>query len=128
MLKPDLNRYPFLRVYDAAGDQVPGISHVDFVPEGWQSLFMEACEKIRARLDTTGNLDTYQLTDVKEKYGSLRIYDNLYDSNDEHTGVTDIIQDTEHRSETMCIVCGKPLGENTVRRMIPCCQKHSDIL
>ena len=67
-------KYPFLLPYEALietddGDCLPKTDAVspdfdysytmlDFVPSGWQNLFLEMCEEIRQKLTGTDRVDT----------------------------------------------------------------------
>ena len=67
-------KYPFLLPYEALietddGDCLPKTDTVspdfdysytmlDFVPSGWQNLFLEMCEEIRQKLTGTDRVDT----------------------------------------------------------------------
>ena len=64
------------------------------VAPGWHSLVNE--------LFDLAEKENFQVTQVKEKYGSLRIYaDYLNEEQDK------ILSDLERRSSAICEVCGK---------------------
>lgn len=73
------------------------------IPEGWQVLFLLYCKNIRPLLLATNYLDKFYFTQVKEKYGTLRLYNGGYPNNFEH--ITSVY---EGFSEYICQVCGKP--------------------
>ena len=68
--------------------------------EGWYPLIFECLDKIQEIVDRD-NIDI-QVTEIKEKYGTLRIYLSGY--TDE---MYDIVYAAEHKSETICEICGK---------------------
>ena len=79
-----VERYPFLALhnnwtgkviedYDPERDG----TYLDEMPVGWKIAFGEhMCEELRNELIKWDFLNTYSLLQVKEKYGSLRWYDN----------------------------------------------------
>jgi hypothetical protein len=77
-------------------------------PKGWYKAFgKDFLEELRAVLIKGDYLDKYRVVQIKEKYGSLRWYDNgvpagIYDE------VLDIISKYEELSERTCICCGRP--------------------
>ena len=85
------------------------LSHtkLDLMPHGWRKAFGEQmCEEIKQALLKNGrkSLYSYVISDIKEKYGSLRWYD--YSAPKE---VHDIIDKYECQSMCYCINCGKPV-------------------
>ena len=69
--------------------------------EGWYPLIYETLDKIQAIVDRD-NLDL-EITQIKEKFGELRIYTSGY--TDE---IEDIIQEATKKSLKTCEVCGEP--------------------
>ena len=102
-----IERYPFLIPRNVWTDKI--IEDADFtlldeMPEGWRIAFGEQmCEEIREALIKYDYLDKYRITQIKEKFGSLRWYDNGTPKE-----VHDIISKYEQLSETTCIQCGSP--------------------
>jgi hypothetical protein len=68
--------------------------------EGWYPLIYETLDKIQAIVDRDG-LDL-EITEVKEKFGELRIYTSTY--TDE---IDDILWEATYKSHKICEVCGK---------------------
>ena len=56
---------------------------------------------------------------IKEKYGSLRLYTNF--GNDE---IYDVIDKYESISEKTCFECGKPATKMTEGYILPYCDEH----
>lgn len=67
---------------------------------GWYPLIYETLDKIRAIVDRDG-LDL-EVTEIKEKFGELRIYTSSY--TDE---IYKIIQKASEKSIQTCEICGK---------------------
>lgn len=75
-------------------------------PRGWWKAFgIQFCEELRAELIKYNYLKEYRVVQIKEKFASLRFYDNGYPKDSE---ISDIIGDYSCLSENICIVCGKP--------------------
>ena len=78
----------------------------DWFPDGWWKAFgMELCEDLREELIKYNYLHSYRIIDIKEKYGSVRIYDNGCPRD---CDVHEIIEDYSTLSEHICMYCGKP--------------------
>lgn len=93
-----------------------GCAHGD----GWFNLLKEACEKLKDA--------PIQFAQIKEKFGGLRIYYDYLGSDDENAmsddEVSDILEDIEDRSLTICEVCGapgKPTGPGWIQTL---CEEH----
>ena len=104
-----IERYPFLQCRnDWTGEIIEGYeyTYLDDLPEGWAKTFgLYLCEDLREALIAADFLNEYRVVQVKEKFGSLRWYDNGYprDSN-----VGKVIRKYETISEHVCVICGKP--------------------
>jgi len=78
----------------------PSYSEYDLIPTGWRKAFGPALLKdLKAALKK----DPYDFyfVDIKEKYGTLRLYANLYSKE-----VEDVLFHYEKLSEDYCICCG----------------------
>ena len=81
-------------------------TELDAMPEGWRKAFgLQMCREIKEELLKYNSLNDYRITDIKEKYGSLRWYDNGYPKDSK---IGSIIEKYEKLSEDICINCGKP--------------------
>lgn len=123
--------YPFLRVRGLddnviINDDGVELSYYDDVLEGWRELFMTACKQVKARLEEIGGLDTYRITQVKEKFGTLRVYDNILDIGDGEAGVSNIWYRVERDSAKICVECGKPAELTSVGWISPYCTECAD--
>lgn len=93
---------------------------LDEMPDGWRKAFGEQmCQEIMDELTECGLVDDYYPVQIKEKYGSLRWYDN---------GGTDklyneIIPKYEKLSERTCIICGEPATKISMGWISPYCDK-----
>ena len=78
------------------------------VGEGWVTLCARTFEKIvEAYVKHDVDLSRFALTQIKEKFGGLRIYlggmeTGLFED------VNDIVENAETESYTICEKCGKP--------------------
>ena len=74
---------------------------LDEIPEGWKKSFGRLlCEDIKKVLIKENTLDSFRIDQIKEKYGTLRLYCNGSKE------IQDIINKYEHISKHTCIVCG----------------------
>lgn len=81
-------------------------TELDSMPEGWRKTFgLDMCKEIKEELVKYNYLNDYRIMDIKEKYGSLRWYDNGYPAGSK---ISEIIDKYERMSENICIYCGKP--------------------
>ena len=94
-------------------------TELDEMPDGWRKAFGEQmCEEIRNALIEDGDLDRWRIVQCKEKYGSLRVYDNGCKKN---SHVPDIIDKYSRISARTCIVCGKQATQITTGWISPFC-------
>lgn len=109
-----IEEYPFLlprnrftgevmEDYDYSWTELDGVE----TPVGWDLLLLMLVEEIKQCLDKADYADKYRIMQVKEKFGSLRWYDNgapkeIYDELQDIIGKYGVI------SEHVCHKCGKP--------------------
>ena len=104
-----IENHPYLLPRNVFSDEVRGDYNYEFtwyddIPEGWRIAFGEfLLEDLRDALLKTNYLDRFRLFDVKEKYGSLRIYCNAATQE-----VHDVIRKYEYISQYICFNCGSP--------------------
>ena len=137
------DQYPFLiprnswsgkKITDGAGfwpgspDKVPEYdfeyTEFDTIPKGWRKAFgMQLCEELRQQLIQDRYLDDFYFVQIKEKFGSLRLYPNACPE-----GVYKILNKYEKMSKRICIQCGKPATRITTGWICPycddCCPSH----
>ena len=99
-------------------------TELDAMPDGWRAVFGEQlCEELREELIKANYLDKYRITQIKEKYGSLRWYDN---GNTEKG--YEIIRKYEKLSYKTCINCGRPATKISTGWISPYCDKCAEKL
>ena len=106
-------KYPFLLL--RKGEY--RYTKLDNLPDGWRIAFGEQlCEELKAELEQSGRLNQYSILQIKEKFGSLRWYDN---GNTE--AGREILSKYEKISARTCIRCGKPATRITQGWISPYC-------
>ena len=113
-------------------DDVPEYDYeyteLDYMPTGWRIAFGEQlCEELKHVLEEDGLMDEYRITQIKEKYGTLRWYDSY------GSAKTDaVLRKYEAMSRHICINCGKPAEFVTSNWISPycvdCCPVNDRIL
>lgn len=89
-------------------------TELDDMPKGWRDAFgIEMCQKIKTCLEKANYVKKYSITQIKEKFGTLRWYDNgapqaIF------TELENIINYYEDKSMLVCINCGKPTKYRTI--------------
>ena len=108
--RKQLKNHPILLPYyarteEGKKDYDGSWNELSFVPFGWKKLFLRMCAKMERHLEMIGMkpTDTY-FAEVKEKYGTLRVYLGGY-VDDELENTADA---AEEESMLYCITCGKP--------------------
>lgn len=97
---------------------IPTSNELDALDTGWKKKFgIAICKEIRRSLIKDKLLFKYRISQIKEKFGTLRWYDNV--STDE---IFKIISKYEGISEHTCISCGKPAKYITSGWMCPYCE------
>lgn len=100
-------RYPFLVPRNVWTDEVVWDydytwTELNCLEQGWRKSFgLQLMEDLRKELIKSNRLDKFRFDQIKEKYGSLRLYS--------HGGtqeVFDILQNYEYISQFICGKCG----------------------
>lgn len=103
-----IKEYPFLRPLDYyTSEPIKNINYnftlLDDMPIGWKKAFGKLlCEDLKEALVKTNSLEEYSVCQVKEKFGSLRWYDNGHTNE-----VGDTLAKYEYISQFICVECGK---------------------
>ena len=103
-------RFPFLYPRNVYTDKpchlIPQWTQLDCMPDGWRKAFgIQMCKEIKQELKKhKGALKYYRITQIKEKFGELRWYDN----GSPEKIWKEIIPKYEEKSSRTCIECGKP--------------------
>ena len=134
------NRFSGMRITEAAGggfwpgdpEAVPEYNYeyteLDAMPRGWRISFGEQlCEELKQALIKDGLLDKYRITQIKEKYGSLRWYAN-FDTDE----ISKIIDKYTRLSYRTCVKCGASATLITTGWISPycdiCCPTNERVL
>lgn len=98
---------------------IPTFTELDAMPEGWRKAFgIQMCDELKAQLKKERYLYKYRITQIKEKFGTLRWYDAGSSDN-----IQKIISKYENTSWNTCIVCGKPASKISGRWISPYCDE-----
>lgn len=121
-------RFPFLK--SRGWDNKPSYKFLQWgswygcIPKGWRKAFgIELCKELKKELKRCGYLKQYRLSDVKEKYGTLTIYDNGIPNG---CDVHDILHKYEYISYRTCIECGRRAKYVTNGWICPYCEDCID--
>lgn len=75
-------------------------------PKGWWKAFgIQLCEELREECIKHDYLHQLRLTQIKEKFGALRVYTN---GSSRESDIYRIIDDYSILSENICLICGRP--------------------
>ena len=92
------------------------------IPTGWRIAFgKQLCDEIKKALKENNYLYKYRVTQIKEKWGGLRWYDNGGPKK-----VFDIIDRYENLSMGYCINCGKPAPYMSRGYILPYCRECAE--
>lgn len=96
---------------------IPTYTELDAMPEGWRKAFgIQMCDEIKGQLKKEGNLYSYRIIQIKEKFAELCWYDAGSSSE-----VSDIIDKYAKLSYKTCINCGKPATHYSTGWILPLC-------
>ena len=85
---------------------------------GWRkSIGIQMCKELKDALKRHGQLHSYHITDIKEKFGALTIYD---DGAPEE--VHDILLKYEYITSRTCVNCGRRAKYVTKGYILPFCE------
>lgn len=91
--------------------------------DGWYQLLYDLCEELAKCIHDADEPVKFVVTQIKEKYGTLRFYYYLEDGDFEtREQIDEIIDKYEGLSATVCECCGKPgkLREKNGQLMVRC--------
>ena len=127
-----VKKYPFLlcrnRWSGKELDDKYAYTELDDMPKGWRKTFgKQICRDIKDLFINSGYkdfLNKYRITQIKEKYGQLRWYDNEVPEKIRNS-LDEIIEYYTKLSEHTCIICGeKGSIDNSESWLSPLCNKH----
>lgn len=100
-------KYPFYTSRNVYTGKITGFRHTwyESIPEGWRKAFGKQLSKdLKEALKKDGMLKKSRFfSDIKEKYGTLRLY-----TCGEGENTHKVIRHYESLSMCYCIICGKP--------------------
>ena len=79
------------------------------IGKGWMPLLIELIDKIQMLVNNNPEYADVEILQVKEKYGSLRVYLNYY-----YKEIEELIQEYEEKS---CYMCGECGGKGEIRNI-----------
>lgn len=127
-------KYPFLLPLNYKNEVIEGcdfsFTEADMVPDGWKNLIIDLSEELMEYF-RKNNIDPYSfhIDQLKEKYGSIRLYYSLQNGTfQEDDGIDAIIQKYEQLSEHTCCECGAEATLMSTGWICPYCQKCADAL
>jgi hypothetical protein len=106
-----LKRYPWSRGYDPyPEDKNEESCTLDWIPEGWEKAFGEImCEEFEKVIKENNLTDDFRIDEMKEKYGSLRIFCHPCTP-----AINNSVNTFEMISEAVCGCCGSIEGVKLV--------------
>ena len=124
-------KYPFLKVRNVCTGKFMGYScsMLDWLPEGWRKAFGDQLAEDIARALKADKIKKSKWAksvywyDIKEKYGTLRLYASTTDK------VQEVLDKYEAMSYGYCIECGKParyITEGWISYQCETCAKEHD--
>ena len=98
-----IEKYPWLKLKD----EDPQHTWIDLMPKGWfvafGEFFFEDLDHALMESYPEGIPEDFHITDIKEKWGTLRVYMTHHPE-----AVRDVVFTYEYLSSFVCIVCGAP--------------------
>lgn len=113
-------QYPFYKCYSLITDEFLGYEFTwyDDIPEGWQKAFGRQLSKdLKKALKKAKELRSFRFLDIKEKWGSLRMYAF---SNQE---VYKVFDSYGLLSSYYCMICGEQIKEHDPSGICQNCRK-----
>lgn len=118
-----IEEYPFLKITNYYRDVVENFDSqyeytwLDDLEPGWRKAFGDIlCEELKESLLADECFDEFEFQQIKEKYGSLRLYASNYGENTKN-----ILSKYEELSKYICGHCGKPATKITRGWIYPIC-------
>lgn len=123
-----VKKHPYLKL-----DNSYKSTWLDEIPYGWRELSLLYFEQIRNILISHNAIKYLQITEIKEKYGKLRIYYSFvncpnYENNKWIKNVSRLFKLLEKDSWNFCIDCGNSAKYQTNDYITPVCDKCKEII
>jgi len=121
-------QYPWLLPRNRWTDKVVedydySYTELDDLPEGWRIAFgEEICKEINDLLKKVNYENEYRILQIKEKYGSLRWYDDGVPK-EISKDLYSVIAKYERISARTCINCGAPATKISTGYILPFCEE-----
>ena len=121
--------YPYLQPRNLWTDETIVTDNYTYIrgeyelPEGWLKLFLLYCKNIRCSLAETNMLNKFRFSQLKEKYGRMRLYNMGVPKNSNITILTMLY---ECYSTQVCHVCGKLARYKSLGWIEPWCETCVD--
>lgn len=126
-IKQIVEKYPYLAPHNAWTGKV--VEEYDYsytemwsLPEGWHKLFLLLCKELRPHIEKAGLLNTWYFTQLKEKYGTMRVYTCNTPKTIDH-----LIDLYECYSKYVCFVCGNDTRWETTGWVSYLCDKCAEM-
>lgn len=108
-----MDKYSFIKIKDSE------YSWIDDLEPGWKKAFGEdLCKELNKAIKEEGCEDTFEFLQIKEKYGSLRLYASGFKRDGE---VDKVLCKYEELSRYICGHCGKFATRITAGWIYPLC-------
>ena len=123
-----IEEFPFLLPHNRWTDKVVEdydyrYTELDAMPNGWRKAFgIDLCKELKESLIKVNYLEKYRITDIKEKYGTLRWYDAGCPDDFLH----EILPKYVKKSKYTCIKCGNPATKVSLGWISPWCDECAD--
>lgn len=123
-----VKKIPFLKMNDNYKR-----TWLDEVPYGWQKLALIYFENIEKILNDHNANNYLRITEVKEKWGKLRIYYSFvnnpkYEQNKWIEDIDRLFATLEKESWKLCIDCGAVASYQTNEYVTPVCDKCKEVI
>ena len=125
-----IEKFPFLLPHNrwtnkVSNDYDYSYTELDAMPHGWRKAFgLQMCEEILSVLKEDDDLlEKYRILQIKEKWGSLRWYDNFTTD-----GLSKVIDKYKELSMRTCIDCGEPATKISMGWISPYCDSCANKL
>ena len=120
-------RFPFLEPRSVDGGRIEDYDFsytlLDSYPDGWRRVIVRNLRHIKSLLKRYGELDSFRITDAKEKYGEARLYWSGVSSEECVKQLEDLIWNMESDTGHTCCECGRPAKYVTQGYILPFCRK-----